>query len=102
MPKYRRVATWCDAFRMGEDGRPTPTPEWFGSPPPHMITPEGVIVPTRGGHALARWGDWVVRDVDGYLAVHRPEEFERLYEPIAEEEGRAVRPDPMLPFGGPT
>lgn len=79
--KYRKKPVVIDAFRLGEKGRPTPAPEWFGSPEPSRITDEGIIIPTSEGNMLASWGDWIVRGTAGELYPVKPHIFREIYEP---------------------
>jgi hypothetical protein len=80
--QYRKRPVVIDAFRLGEKGQPTPAPEWFGSPSHDRITDEGIIIPTLEGDMLARWGDWIIRGVQGELYPCRPEIFAATYEPV--------------------
>jgi hypothetical protein len=77
----------CDFADVGklEDGKPQgcsigadghPLPEGESS----MVL--GLLIPTRSGLAVARQGDWVVRDPDEKLYPIQRQMFPRLYEPV--------------------
>ncbi len=79
--KYRKKPVVVEAFRLGEKGQPTPAPAWFGSPDPTSITADGLIIPTLEGNMLARWGDWVIRGVQGEVYPIKHAIFIETYEP---------------------
>lgn len=80
MPAYRKKPIVVEAFRLGQKGQPTPAPAWFGSPDPSAITDDGLIISTREGNLLARWGDWIIRGTKGELYPCKPEIFAEIYE----------------------
>jgi hypothetical protein len=80
MPRFRKKPVVVEAFRLGERGCPSPAPAWFGSPPPSMITGEGVLIPTPDGDMLARWGDWIIRGVAGEIYPCKPNIFAATYD----------------------
>lgn len=87
MPKYRKRPVVIDAFRLGAKGQPTPAPAWFGSPPLSKITDDGILIPTLEGDMLARWGDYVIRGLDGVKFYPcRRDVFERTYVLVADVE----------------
>lgn len=55
MPIFRKKNSEIRAFRLGEKGKSTPAPDWFGEP--KDITDLGIRLPNG---QLARWGDWII------------------------------------------
>lgn len=82
MAKYRKKPVTIEAFRLGEQGKPTPAPEWFGSPRSDRITNDGIIIPTLEGDMLARWGDWIIKGVQGEIYPCKNEIFRMTYEEV--------------------
>ncbi len=80
MAKYRKKQIVIEAFRLGEKGQPTPAPAWFGSPPPSMITKDGILIPTLEGNMLACWGDYVIQGVMGEVYPCKPDIFAATYD----------------------
>lgn len=80
MPRYRKKPVTIDAFRLGQKGQPTPAPAWFGSPDSSRITDDGILIPTLEGDMLARWGDYVIRGIQGEIYPVKPDIFEATYE----------------------
>jgi len=79
--KFRKKPIVIEAFRLGERGKPTPAPAWFGSPPKEFVTDDGILIPTLEGNMLARWGDWIIKGVKGEMYPCKPDIFEATYEP---------------------
>jgi hypothetical protein len=84
MPTFRKKPVLIEAFRLGERGQPTPAPEWFGSPRPEQITDDGILIQTKEGVMLARWGVWVIRGVHGEIYPCDPEIFAKTYDLVSE------------------
>jgi hypothetical protein len=82
--KFRKKPVVIEAFRLGEKGKPTPAPAWFGSPDHSRITDDGIIIPTLEGDHLARWGDWIIQGVHGEMYPCKPDIFEATYERVEE------------------
>jgi hypothetical protein len=80
MPFFRKKQFLIEAFRLGDRGKPTPAPYWFGNPNPSSITEEGIIIPTPEGDRLAQWGDWIIRGDQGKFVLCKPDVFEATYE----------------------
>lgn len=83
MPRFRKKPVEIDAFRLGQNGQPTPAPAWFGSPDPSSITENGIIIHTLEGGMLARWGDWIIKGVNGELYPCRDDIFRKTYELVS-------------------
>lgn len=79
---YRKKPILIEAFRLGQPGQPTPAPAWFGSPPKANITNDGLLIVTLEGVMLARWGDYIIRDVKGEIYPCKPDIFEATYEAV--------------------
>jgi hypothetical protein len=92
MPKFRHKPVVFEAFRLGARGEPTPAPAWFGSPHPSRITDDGLILPTPDGDRLARWGDWIVRGLDGEIYPCKPSIFDATCELVEDDPGAGAGP----------
>jgi len=84
MAEYRKKPVVIEAFQLGQRGNPTPSPEWFGSPARSDITHEGIIIHTLEGDHLARWGDWIIKGINGELYPCKPDIFQATYELVKE------------------
>ena len=82
MAKYRKKPVVIEAFRLGEKGQPSPAPAWFASPHPSNIFDDGIIIQTLEGDLLARWGDWIIRGVDGEIYPIKDEIFQKTYDSV--------------------
>ena len=86
--KYRKRLPIVEAFRW--EGRVDRAPEWFrkvydmGDAAPTLHGE--CIVTTRGGRMAAYLGDWIIQGEEGDLRTCDGETFERLYDPIVDEE----------------
>lgn len=85
MARFRKIPRVIDAFRLGEKGQPTPAPAWFGTPDHTNITDDGLLIPTLEGIMLARWGDWIIRGVQGEMYPVKDSIFRETYELVVEE-----------------
>ena len=83
--RFRKRPDEVEAFKLGEKGKPTPAPPWFGSPPSENITDEGIMIPGSLGYRLAKWGDWIIRDRQGDVYPAEPHVFEALFERIEDQ-----------------
>ena len=45
----------------------------------------GLVIRTVVGHRTASPGDWVVKGINGWFSVCKPEVFEMLFEPIEDK-----------------
>ena len=55
---FQEIVKWCDG----------------------KIVPEGIIIKTLEGDHLARWGDYVIKGVQGEFYPCKPDIFEKTYE----------------------
>lgn len=76
MARFRKKPVIIEAFRLNGKG-PSAAPGWFPSP---VVVEDGVIIETLEGDMLARWGDWIIRGVNGEIYPCKPDIFEKTYE----------------------
>jgi hypothetical protein len=69
-----------EAFRLGQKGQPTPAPSWFNTPNENDITDDGIFIERPKGHrTLVRWGDWIIKGVDGNIYWCKHDVFINTY-----------------------
>lgn len=77
--KYRKKPVIVEArqyTRIGLDAERVA--EWCGG----EQTNDGCEVQTQHGTALARYGDWIIKGVNGEFYPCRPDVFRETYEPV--------------------
>lgn len=102
MSKYRKKPVVIEAIRlkhgqhfvrqalifMGEDDVATKSKaeqEMFSEYYKLCEEDGGIIIPTLEGDHLARWGDYIIKGVNGEFYPCKPDIFKKTYESVGEE-----------------
>lgn len=93
--KYRKKPVVIEAFRMTKERRwdNSEWPEWLNEawqigprtggmwPNDYDTVGGSLLLGTREGTHLVKWGEWIIRGVAGELYNCNPEIFAQTYEP---------------------